>query len=217
MKTRIMLITLLLATAALAQTGTSQPAPAQSGQKPAGTQPPANSSEDKFKDMNANIPPTQAAAVPRHAPAAKTGEELEAYKAAAGLAGSDVGAAEKAADDFSTKYTDSELRAPLYAMIMQYYNRQGKDDKVVDVGNKALAIDPEATLPLIMTASALAEHTRDTDLDKEQSFATAMKNADTALKTMDTALLIPAQVPPEQVAGIKSQLRAMAHGAMGYV
>ena len=45
-------------------------------------------------------------------PAAKTQPEFEAYKAAMAL--TDPAALEKAADDFATKFPDSELRTMLY-------------------------------------------------------------------------------------------------------
>ena len=45
-------------------------------------------------------------------PAAKTQPEFDAYKAAIAL--TDAAAEEKAADDFATKFPDSELRVVLY-------------------------------------------------------------------------------------------------------
>ena len=52
-----------------------------------------------------------AAAQGKRPPQAKTQPEFEAYKAAAAL--TDPAAQEKAADDFSAKFPDSELRAVL--------------------------------------------------------------------------------------------------------
>ncbi len=48
----------------------------------------------------------------KRAPAAKTQPEFEAYKAA--IAQTDAAAMEKAADDFATKFPDSELRVMIY-------------------------------------------------------------------------------------------------------
>ena len=59
-----------------------------------------------------------------------------------------------------------------------------------------------------------AEQTRDTDLDKDQKFAEAKKNADRALITIDTD--VPASgYPPEQLATYKNFLRSEAYFVLG--
>src|SRR5271169_329782 len=62
-----------------------------------------------------------AAAAPqgKRPPQAKTQPEFDAYKAAAAL--TDAAAMEKAADDFATKFPDSELRPVLYKATMHGY------------------------------------------------------------------------------------------------
>jgi uncharacterized protein YdeI (BOF family) len=71
------------------------------------------------KPATQNAPSTQAAtaAQGKRAPAAKTQPEFDAYKAAIQL--TDPAAAEKAAEDFSAKYPDSDLRVVLYKSAMQ--------------------------------------------------------------------------------------------------
>lgn len=150
-------------------------------------------------------------------PAAKTQEELSAYQAAAALAGSDIAAAEKAADDFAAKYTDSELRAPLYTMMMQYASRGGHDSQALEIGRKAIAVEPNNTLALVMTSQIIAERTQESDLDRDERYAEGMKNAETAVTTIDTGLTVPANFTPEQVAGAKSMLIGMARSSMGFI
>ena len=92
MKRAAILVVLLgLGTLALAQ---SQTPPAQAG-------------------ATAPTPPPQ---VGKRPPQAKTQAEFDAYKVAA--ANTDPAAMEKAADDFATKFPDSELRILLYRNAM---------------------------------------------------------------------------------------------------
>jgi len=146
-------------------------------------------------------------------PQAKTQPEFEAYKA--GVASTDAAALEKAADDFATKYPDSELRVMLYKAAMQSYQRTGNSEKIVAMGRKALAIDPDDPEALVTVASELAEKTRDTDLDKDQRLDEAMKMAQKALTTVDTDVPIPPNTPQAQVDAYKGQLRSFAYSIIG--
>jgi tetratricopeptide (TPR) repeat protein len=172
--------------------------------KPATQNPPAG---------QATQPAGQAAApAGKRPPAAKTQPEFEAYKAA--VAQTDAAATEKAADDFAAKYPDSELRAMLYTSAMQRYQQANNADKMMDMGRKILAIDPDDPTALIGVSQGLAERTRDSDLDKDQRVAEARKDAERALVTIDTD--IPTSgYPPEQLAAFKSFLRSEAYLVLG--
>src|SRR5882762_6297954 len=117
-------------------------------------------------------------------PQAKTQPEFDAYKAAMGL--SDPAAKEKAADDFATKFPDSELRSLLYKSVMQAYQQNNNADKMMDMAQKVLSFDADDPDALLGAAQGLAERTRDTDLDKDQRLAEARKDAQRALVTVDT-------------------------------
>ncbi len=69
-------------------------------------------------------------------------------------------------------------------------------EKVIDTGRKAIAADPTNPIPLVQVASALAETTRDTDLDREQRLAEAAKDAHAAIDNIDTGLILPANADP---------------------
>lgn len=172
--------------------------------KPAAQNPPAG---------QATQPAGQAAApAGKRPPAAKTQPEFEAYKAA--VAQTDAAAVEKAADDFATKFPDSELRAMLYTSAMQRYQQANNADKMMDMGRKILVIDPDDPAALIGVAQGLAERTRDTDLDKDQRIAEAKKFAEHALVTIDTDVPTTGY-PPEQLAAFKSFLRSEAYLILG--
>ena len=205
MRIRSASVLLLLAAAtAFAQTGgakpatptPSTPAPAQAAPQTANPQPPA-------------------APAPSKAPQAMTKEEFDAYKAAAALP--DPNQVLAAADQFAQKYPDSELRELLYVQAMNGFSQQGNADKEIEAGRKAIAIDPHDPNPLIHVASALVEVTRDNDLDKEQRYAEAAKDAQAVIDNINTGLRIPPNVSEAQVQAAKNSILTLAYETLGVV
>jgi len=145
-------------------------------------------------------------------PQAKTQPEFEAYKAAA--AQTDPAALEKAADDFAAKFPDSELRPLLYRSALERYQSANNGDKMLEMGQKVLAIDADDPEALVGAAQVIAERTRDTDLDRDQRLAEAKKDAERSLVTIDTD--IPSSgYPPEQLTAYKGFLRSEAYAVLG--
>lgn len=158
-----------------------------------------------------------APAGPQHRtpPSAKTQEEFTAYTAAA--QNPDLAAAEKAADDFVTKFPDSNLKALLYNTLMRRYQQADNSDRALEMARKELQYDPEETTALVTAATALAEHTRDSDLDRDERYDEATKYAQKAIATIDTGLMVPPNAPEEQVQQYKKMLLSAAHQALGMV
>jgi tetratricopeptide (TPR) repeat protein len=159
-------------------------------------------------------PATGQAAAPtgKRMPAAKTQPEFEAYKSAAAL--TDPATTEKAADDFATKFPDSELRVMLYKSAMQKYQLANNADKMMDMAHKALSYDADDPEALLGVAQVLAERTRDTDLDKDQRLEEAKKDAERALATIDTD--VPTSgYDPQKLAAYKGFLRSEAYAILG--
>jgi tetratricopeptide (TPR) repeat protein len=153
-----------------------------------------------------------AAPAGKRAPAAKTQPEFEAYKAAIALA--DPAAVEKAAGDFAARFPDSELRVMIYKSAMQKYQAANNGDKMMEMAEKALTLDPDDPEALVGVAQVIAERTRDTDLDRDQRVAEAKKDAERSLVTIDTD--IPTSgYPPEQLAAYKGYLRSEAYAVLG--
>lgn len=163
------------------------------------------------KPATQSAPAGQAAAPQgKRPPAAKTQPEFDAYKAA--LALTDPAAAEKAAEDFAAKYPDSELRATLCKLAMQKY--QANPDKMQEMAQKVLAIDPDDPEALVTAAQVLAERTRDTDLDRDQKLAEAKKDAERALVTVEND--VPTSgFPPEKIDQYKRYIRSEAYAILG--
>lgn len=159
-----------------------------------------------------NAPAGQSATAPqgKRAPAAKTQPEFEAYKTAIQL--TDGPAAEKAADDFAAKFPESELRVVLYKQAMQKY--QSNPDKLLEMAQKALAIDADDPEALVTAAQVITERTHDTDLDKDQKLAEAKKDAERALVTVDSD--VPTSgFPPEKIDQFKRFVRSEAYAVLG--
>lgn len=159
----------------------------------------------------------QPAAAPsgKRPPQAKTQPEFDAWKAAA--ANTDAAALEKAADDFATKFPDSELRVLLYKSAMRMYQNANNAEKSEAMGRKVLALDPDDPEALITVAEVIAERTHDSDLDKDQRFDEAIKMAQKATETVDTDISVPAGTPQEKIDAYKALLRSNAYSIIGTI
>jgi tetratricopeptide (TPR) repeat protein len=162
----------------------------------------------------AQTAPAGQAAAPagKRPPQAKTQPEFDAYKAAVAI--TDPAAQEKAADDFATKFPESELRPLLYKAVLHSYQQANNADKMMAMSQKVLSFDPDDPEALLGVAQVLAERTHDTDLDKDQRIAEARKDAQRALVTVETD--IPSTgAPAEQLNAFKAFLRSEAYAILG--
>jgi hypothetical protein len=190
---------------------------AQTSTPPAPTTAPSSTQSQPQTATPSSAPGTQAApATGSHRVLqAKSQEEMKAYQDA--FAVPDPAAAEAAADAFSAKYPTSELRVSLYMRVMNLFGQANNTEKVIATGRQAIAADPTNPVPLVQVASALAESTRDTDLDREQRLAEAAKDAQAAIDNLETGLLVPPNADPARVEAVKHSIRTMAYDTLGMV
>ncbi|MGA2354508.1 MAG: hypothetical protein ABSG02_08425 [Terriglobales bacterium] len=160
-------------------------------------------------------PTPGAAPAVKRPPQLKTKPEQDAYNAAA--ANTDPAALEKAADDFSTKFPDSEVRILLYENAMRLYQNANNADKTEAMGRKVLTLDADNPEALVIVAEVIAERTRDSDIDKEQRYAEAMSMAKKATQTVDTDISTPANTPQEKIDAYKALLRSNAYSILGTI
>jgi tetratricopeptide (TPR) repeat protein len=161
----------------------------------------------------AAAPPVEPAS--KRPPQAKNKAEFDAYSAAAAV--QDPFALEKAANDFAAKFPDSELRILLFRASMQAYGRNNGGDKTLEMGRKALALDPDDPEALLGVAGELGERTRDSDLDKGQRYDEAVKMAQKAIQTVDTDLVVPPNTPQERIDAYKADRKSFAYSVIGLV
>lgn len=157
-------------------------------------------------------PQAQPQTTGKHAPQAKNQEEYKAYVALVQM--TDPAAMEKAADEFVAKYPDSELKAAVYQRAMVAYQGTGNDDKTMELGRKALSYNPDDPGVLVALSDMIAQRTRETDLDRDERLAEAVKMAQHSLETVGD-YPAPQGMPPEQVAAVKSQMRGAAYAVIG--
>src|SRR5580704_9926397 len=184
-----------------------------------GQQPPAPTQQKQPAGAQGATQPgsaTPALAQGKRPPQAKTQPEFEAYNAAVANQ-KDPAAMEKAADDFATKFPDSELRVLLYKAAVAGYQNANNGDKMSEMAQKVLKLDPDDPVALIAISEVIAERTRDTDLDKDQRFDQAKKYAQHALETIDTDVPVPANAPQSQVDAYKGLLRSSAYSVLGTI
>ena len=120
-------------------------------------------------------------------------------------------------DSTELEFPDSELRILLYRQAMNNYQNANNADKMVEMGRKILAIDPNDPQALIEVAEVVSERTRNTDLDFNEKSAEASKLASHALETIDTDLAFSPNAPPDRVQAAKDWLRATAYAILGNV
>ena len=126
-------------------------------------------------------------------------------------------AVEAAADAFAAKYAQSELRTLIYRKAMFDYQGANNGEKTLAMSKKVLALDPDNPEALVMSAVITSQNTRETDLDRDERLNEASAEATKALQTVDTDMLVPANLPAERVQAAKNSLRSMAYDALGTV
>ena len=219
-KQHILSTVALLSAFCVAQTQTpstpSQTAPQQGSTAPA--QPGQQQQPGQPQQPGSGNPQAAPVAPPKpdkQQPMAHSNEEFTAYKAVE--ANPDPKASLTAADEFAAKYPDSELRAPLYGIVMNKAYGANDADGALEAADRILKIEPDHTMALVISSQILAERTRETDLDRDERLAKAAERADHAIRSIDTGLVVPKSVTPDQLAGIKQWLISMAKSNLGYI
>ena len=124
---------------------------------------------------------------------------------------------EKAADDFAAQFPTSDVRVLLYRAAMSSYQTAGNPQKMMDMGQKVLAIDKDDPEALIGVAEVLEERTAPTDLDRAPREAQVIDYTTHALRTIDSDLAVPAGTPPEKLEFYKKYLRSTALALLGSI
>jgi tetratricopeptide (TPR) repeat protein len=160
-------------------------------------------------------PAGQTAPAAKRPPQAKTQPEFDAWKTAS--ASTDPAVMEKSADDFATKFPNSELSVLLYKNAMRAYQKTDNADKTEALGRKVLGCDADDPEALVIVSEVIAEKTRDTDIDRDQRFGEATGMAQKALKTVDTDISVPAGTPQDKIDAYKAGLRSQAYSIIGAI
>jgi tetratricopeptide (TPR) repeat protein len=145
---------------------------------------------------------------PAH-PIAKSQQERDDFTQAYAL--TKGGAAEAAANDFSAKYPDSELRHYLYSNAMLRYQYENNPAKMLEMGEKVLTLDQDNPLALVLTATAVADSLGEHDRDRERKMGIVKRNAGRAIQVAENGF--SSSSPRAEL--YKTTLQSMAYSAMG--
>ncbi len=108
-------------------------------------------------------------------PQARSVQERADFNAAYALQG--AATQEAAAIDFANRYPASALRRYLYSSAMLQYQRENNPVKMLAMGERVLALDPDNPLALVLTATALADSLGDRDRDRDKKVNAIKHNA----------------------------------------
>jgi len=147
---------------------------------------------------------------------ARTHEEYVAYQTAIANK-QDAEAMAKAAADFAAKFPDSDCRILLYRATMKAYRTAADPERMMESALKVLELDNDDPEALLSLAEVQEEHTTAMDLDRDQRMSQALDNAQHALKTIDTDLIVPVGTAADRVEVYKKYLKASALGIIGTV
>jgi tetratricopeptide (TPR) repeat protein len=137
-------------------------------------------------------------------PQAKSEQERTDFNAAYVLTG--AATEEAAAIDFANKYPTSELRRYLYSSAMLQYQRENNPVKMLAMGERVLALEPDNPLALVLTATALADSLGDHDRDQDKKISTIKHKATRAIQSAEADYSGTAY---------KTTLQSMSYSALG--
>ena len=204
-----LMMLMLAAGAAVAQTAAAQTLPAAPAAAPAT---PSAAASAAASSAASTAP--QANQEARKAPQPKTQEEYDAFQAASAL--TDAATLEAAATEFAQRYPESELRGYLFQQAMGQYQALGDGDKSLAMARAVLKYEPNNPVALLTAAQMLSERTHEFDLDRNERLSEAEADARNALRHANE-VPPPAGMNAAQFAEVMAQLRGTAHEVLGTV
>ncbi len=151
-------------------------------------------------------------------PHPKSQKEVEALQKVQTAAQSGDAKAEIAAiNNVLENFADTEYKSMLMAMAMDAAQRSGDSAQTVVWGERIIQSDPNDYSARVLLAESIAAHTRENDLDKDQSLKKAEDYANKALELIPNASTPPQGIPPDRFPEYKKQMTSEAHDALGQV
>ena len=147
--------------------------------------------------------------------APKSKGEQEALRAV--MQAPDLDSQIKAAEEVLAKYADTDFKADLLFTIADAYQRKGDNVKMQVHLERTLEADPNHFQAMLLLANAIAQKTREFDLDKEEKLSAAEKHAKKAMELIPNAPKPAPNVPDEQWELEKKASLAQAYQALGLV
>jgi tetratricopeptide (TPR) repeat protein len=189
-------------------------AAAQSAQSPQGSQSaPAQQQQPPPTDKDKQAPPLSMDAAP---PAAASPEEEAAYKAFQDAPTTDVNKKLQLTEDFLKKYPQSRYRPAAYQSLVSGYFATQQVPKLLDAGDKEIALNPNDAPVLAVVAQTIARTFDAKAPDAVQQLEKAETYSKRAIEIVPT-LPKPAVLSDEAFVIAKNDTLEMAHGGLGLV
>lgn len=148
--------------------------------------------------------------------APSTPEEDTAYKALTDVAPSDQPKRIELGEAFIQKYPNSRYRPSVYSALTLAYLQNGQVDKMQEVGDKEIALNPNDVQVMALLAQTLPRAINSKTPQPEKQLAKAELYSKKAIELTPT-LPKPANVTDDSFSAVKNQTLAMAHGGLGLV
>lgn len=160
--------------------------------------------------------PPQSQQQAQQGPRPKSQPEADALqKVKAALQARDPDATIQAINNVLENFPDTEFKPALLAVGMESAAQKGDYIQTVIWGDRMIQNNPNEVQARILVAEDIAEHTRENDLDKEQSLKKVEDYANKGLELLKAANAPPAGLPPDKWTDYKNQLSGQAYDALG--
>lgn len=112
-------------------------------------------------------------------------------------------------------FADTQFKVQLLNMATDAASREGNYEQTVIWGERTLQSDPNNIPVRVTLAQSIVAHTRENDLDKDQSLKKVTDYANKALELAKAATTPPVGIPADQWPDFKKDFMAQAHEALG--
>jgi tetratricopeptide (TPR) repeat protein len=198
-------LVVMLAAAAGTVAQNPPPAPAPGNNQ----NPPPATSTDKTKPANNSLKLDDPNAAPVNA------EEDAAFKALSDPA-IDQAKRIELGEAFLQKYPNSRYRSPVYGTLIMGYVQSGQVQKMEEVADKEIALNPNDVQVLAVVGQTLPRAMNSKTPEPEKVLTKAEQYDRKAIELTPT-LPKPASVSDEAFSTVKNQTLGMAHGGLGLV
>lgn len=120
-----------------------------------------------------------------------------------------------ASDNLLSKYADTDFKVIALYYSAEAFGMKNDFDKMVVYAERTLQADPKHYQAMLLLAGAIAQRTREHDLDKEEKLKTVEKYVQQANEALKTAPKPNPNLPDEQWEGLKKGFEAQGLEALG--
>jgi tetratricopeptide (TPR) repeat protein len=146
-------------------------------------------------------------------PHAGSEQEREDYLSASSAAKGTV--LETAANDFAARYPESELRVYLYAQAMLLYQSENDVPRLLATAERVLALNPNHSVALALSALALADKLEATDPDRANKIEEIKRRGNRAIHGVQSGYMAPVSATPMQASQNRGLVQSLAYSALG--